>query len=358
MPEMRFFQDRTFLLLIVIVTAGLALILWPFFGAVFWATILSILFTPLYRRLTRGMHGRRTLAALTTETIIVLIVILPAALVSAALMQEGFSIYERMRSGELSLTRYLQTILASLPPWAGSLLDRLGLTNLGTLQERLSAGLSKGVQVFAGGALDVGQNTLNFLVSFFVMLYVLFFLLRDGSDLLRTLKESIPLRKDVQQKLAVRFTNVVRATVKGNIVVALVQGFLGGLMFWFYGIHAPVLWGVLMAFFSMLPAVGAALVWGPVAIYYIATGSLWKGVFLIVYGVVIIGLIDNLLRPILVGKDARMPDYVVLVSTIGGMAVFGLNGFVIGPVIAAMFMAAWHIVATENAEGPSAEGPA
>src|SRR5205823_5559979 len=126
-----------------------------------------------------------------------------------------------------------------------------------------------------------------------------------------------------------------------------VQGLLGGLIFWFFHIHAPVLWGVLMAFLSMLPAVGAALVWLPVALYLIATGAVWKGVVLIVFGTLVIGLVDNLLRPILVGKDARMPDYVVLVSTLGGMAIFGLNGFVIGPVVAAMFMAAWHIVATE-----------
>jgi predicted PurR-regulated permease PerM len=349
MPDARLLQDKVFLLLVVAVSAAFALILWPFYGAVFWATILSILFTPLFRRLLRSMRGRKTAAALATEGIIVLLVILPAALLTAALLQEGLGIYERLRSGELSPSRVLQTMLSSLPQWATGLLERFGLTNLGALQERFFAGLSKGLQVFAGSALDLGHNTLDFVVSFFVMLYVLFFLLRDGAELVRAIRDAFPLRNDVLHNLGVKFADVVRATVKGNVVVAVVQGFLGGLIFWFLGVHAPVLWGVLMAFLSLLPAVGAALVWLPVAIYFIAAGTLWKGLLLIGYGVLVIGLVDNLLRPILVSKDARMPDYVVLVSTLGGMAIFGLNGFVIGPVIAAMFMAVWRIVATGNA---------
>jgi predicted PurR-regulated permease PerM len=349
MPNAPLFQDKGFLLLVVAVTAAMALILWPFFGAVFWATILAVLFMPLYRRLLRSMRQRRTGAALVTEGIIILIVIIPAAMITAALLQEGFGIYERLRSGELNLTRLMQTIMGSLPPWVTSLLERFGLTNLGAVQERFSTGLSKGVQVAAGGALEMGQNTLDFLVGFFVMLYVLFFLLRDGAQLAHRAREAIPLRRDILKKLAVEFTKVVRATVKGSIVVAAVQGFLGGLIFWFFDVHAPVLWGVLMAFLSLLPAVGTALVWLPVAIYFLLGGAIWKGVVLIAYGVLVIGLVDNVLRPMLVGKDAKMPDYVVLVSTLGGMAIFGLNGFVIGPVIAAMFMAAWHIVETEHA---------
>ena len=131
---------------------------------------------------------------------------------------------------------------------------------------------------------------------------------------------------------------MIRATVKGNVLVAVIQGTLGGLAFWVLGVHAPVLWGVVMAFLSLLPAIGAALIWGPVAIYLLATGAIWKGVALIAFGVLVIGLIDNVLRPILVGKETKLPDYVVLVSTLGGLAIFGLNGFVLGPVIVAMFI--------------------
>jgi predicted PurR-regulated permease PerM len=136
---------------------------------------------------------------------------------------------------------------------------------------------------------------------------------------------------------------VVRATVKGNLLVALIQGALGGLAFWFLGVSGALLWAGLMAALSLLPAVGAALVWLPVALYFLVTGALWQGLALSAYGVLVIGLVDNLLRPVLVGQDTRLPDYVVMISTLGGMAVFGINGFILGPLIAAMFLSAWQI---------------
>jgi len=142
---------------------------------------------------------------------------------------------------------------------------------------------------------------------------------------------------------------VVRAMVKGTILVAIAQGFLGGLIFWALGIHAPVLWGVIMAFLSLVPALGAAVVWVPVALYLLATGAMMKGIVLIAFGAGVIGLVDNVMRPYLVGKDTAMPDYVVLISTLSGIAIFGLNGFVVGPLIAAMFIAVWGIAAGGNA---------
>ncbi|HRO28002.1 MAG TPA: AI-2E family transporter, partial [Luteimonas sp.] len=114
------------------------------------------------------------------------------------------------------------------------------------------------------------------------------------------------------------------------------------------GVQGVVLWSVVMAFLSLLPAVGTGLVWGPVAIYFLATGSIVEGVVLIAYGVFVIGLVDNILRPILVGKDTRMPDYVVLISTLGGMVLFGINGFVIGPLIAALFISAWDLFSKQD----------
>ena len=277
-------------------------------------------------------------------------VILPLTLIAAMLVQEGFSVYERIQSGELNFGRYLQQVFGALPAWVTDLLDRFGLTNLGAMQERLSGGLMKGSQFLAAQALNIGQNTFEFIVSLFIMLYLLFFLLRDGDDLSKRIRDAIPLHAEQQRELFGKFTTVIRATVKGNIVVAIVQGALGGLIFWFLGVHAPVLWAVVMAFLSLLPAVGRGLVWLPVAIYFLVTGAMWQGIVLIAYGVLVIGLVDNVLRPILVGKDTKMPDYVVLISTLGGMAIFGLNGFVIGPVIAAMFMAVWDIFSASRAE--------
>ena len=185
-----------------------------------------------------------------------------------------------------------------------------------------------------------------FVVSFFLMLYLLFFFLRDGSELAQRLKDAIPLRTEQKRALFSKFTIVIRAMFKGTILVAALQGVLGGIIFWFLGIPAAVLWGVVMAFLSLLPAVGSALIWLPVALYLLATGAVWQGLVLITYGALVIGLVDNLLRPFLIGMDTKLPDYVVLTSTLGGIAIFGLNGFVIGPVIAAMFIATWDIFST------------
>ncbi len=336
-------EDRAFLLLLVASSLAFAWIIRPFYGAVLWGIILAIMFTPLYRRVVRSLRQRRTLAALLTLLVILVLVVLPLTLLTALLVQEGVSTYERIKSGELNLGRYFQQVFDALPIRVTNLLDRVGLTSLGRIQARLSAGFTQSLEFLAGQALNLGQNTLNFFVSALIMLYLLFFLLRDGDGLTQRVRNAIPLRPEQQRALASRFTIVIRATVKGNLVVALIQGTLGGLIFWLLGVHAPVLWGALMTVLSLLPAVGAAVVWLPVAVYFLVTGATWQGIVLIAYGALVIGLVDNILRPILVGKDTKLPDYIVLISTLGGIAVFGLNGFVLGPMIAAIFVAVWDI---------------
>lgn len=351
-------EDKTFLLLLLLVSLAFFWVLWPFYGAVFWGAIFALMFSPLFLRLLKKMPKRRTFAALLTVSIILVLVILPVGFISALLAQEAASVYQRVESGDLSFSRYFQQIFDALPAWTTGLLERSGLNNMGLIQARISDSLVKGSRFIATQALGIGQNAFDFFVSFFIMLYLLFFFLRDGAALSGHVREAIPMEADIKRNIFSKFTTVIRATVRGNIVVAMLQGALGGLIFWFLGIHAPVLWGTLMAFLSLLPAVGAALVWIPVAIYFLATGAIWQGILLIAFGVLVIGLVDNILRPVLVGKDTKMPDYMVLVSTIGGMSLFGLNGFVIGPVIAAMFMAAWDIFAKARQAGSVEPPPA
>ena len=345
---MRAFEDRSLLVLVIAVSLALAWILLPFYGAILWGVVGAIVFAPLYRRLVRAMGQRRSLAALGTVIIIVMIVILPLTLTAASLAQEASGVYDRVKSGELDIVRFLQHLLDALPAGVMNLLNRVGLGSLAGMQEKLSAGLLKGSQLLATQALNIGQSTFDFFVNLFVMLYLLFFLLRDGQSLSQRIRDAVPLRRDQLDALLRKFIVVIRATVKGNLLVALLQGALGGVMFWFLGISASLLWAVLMAFLSLLPAVGAGLVWIPVAIYLLVTGAIWQGVLLIAYGALVIGLVDNVLRPVLVGQDTKMPDYVVLISTLGGISVFGLNGFVIGPVIAAMFIAVWDILSTSR----------
>ncbi|MBK4736540.1 AI-2E family transporter [Noviherbaspirillum pedocola] len=339
-PEL---QQKTFLVLLIAVSLAFFWVLLPFYGAVFWGTVLAILFAPLYRRFAARMPKRRNLAAILTLAIVLFIVILPVTFIATALAQEVTQLYVQVRSGQIDAGALFQQVVGALPPWLGNVLDRFDLLNLESLRQRLSTGATEASQHIAGQVLNIGQNTFQFLISFGIMLYLLFFLLRDGAMLAARIRDAIPLSTHHKRHLFSKFTTVIRATVKGNIAVAGAQGLLGGLMFWFLGIQGALLWGALMTFLSLLPAVGAGLVWAPVALYFLAAGPVWKGVTLILFGVLVIGLVDNLLRPILVGKDTQMPDYVVLISTLGGIAVFGLNGFVIGPAVAALFIAAWDL---------------
>jgi predicted PurR-regulated permease PerM len=342
---MRTFEDTTFLLLIVAISLAFAWIVWPLYGAVLWASVMAIVFAPLHRKLSRSIGPRRNLVALSTVLIIVAIVILPLIIVGASLLQEASLLYERIQSGDLNLARLFRQVLDGLPEWAANIMRRLGLTSLGAAQETLSASAFDSSQFLANKAVNIGQTTFDFIVNLCVMLYLLFFLLRDGDALSSHIKHAIPLSVEQKNALFRKFTIVIRASVKGDMLVALLQGLLGGLIFSFLGITTPLLWAVLMAFLSLLPVVGAALVWFPVAIYFLTTGAVWQGVALVAYGALVIGLVDNVLRPVLVGRDTKMPEYVVLISTLGGITMFGFNGLVIGPVIAAMFIASWDIFA-------------
>ncbi len=338
-------QDRTFLLLLIGVSIAFLAILWPYYEAVFWGVALAILFAPLHRRLLARMPRRRNLAALCTLLLCLVLVILPVTLLGVALVQEATHLYDRIRSGQLNFGAYFQQVMAAMPSWAIGWLDRMQLTSVASLQEKLSAVSVQASQLIATRALNIGQNTLQFVVSLGVMLYLLFFLLRDGRALAARIRNAVPLKESQKSNLSSKFTTVIRATLKGNLMVAACQGLLGGLIFWVLGVQGPILWGVLMAFLSLLPAIGAGLIWVPVAIYFFATGALWQAVVLTVFGIAVIGMVDNVLRPILVGRDTKMPDYVILISTLGGMTLLGLNGFVIGPVIAALFMACWDLFA-------------
>lgn len=351
------FEDRVFLFLVVGVSLAFFWILRPYAGAILWGTVLAIVFAGLNRHLRERLGGRRTAAAAATMVLIVVLVLFPVAMIVASLIDEATSVYQRIQTGELDAATWFRQVFAALPDWAAHLLDRFDLTNFGAVQERVAGFLTRSMQAIASRAITIGQTTFELVISLFVMLYLLFFLLRDGDVLSRRIRAAIPLQAERQRSLAGRFTTVIRATIKGNLVVALVQGALGWLIFLILGVRAPVLLGVLIALLSLLPAVGAPVVWLPVAIYLFATGEVGRGIVLTLFGAFVIGSADNILRPILVGKDTKLPDYVVLISTLGGIAVFGANGFVIGPVIAALFVAAWEIFAASHTDVPPAPPP-
>ncbi|MHA6493024.1 AI-2E family transporter [Pseudomonas borbori] len=341
-------EYKTFLLLLVIVTVAFGWILLPFYGAVFWAVVLAVVFNPVQRRLAPRLGGRGNLSALITLGVCMVVAILPMIAITGMLVEEGSTLYKRIESGELDVGAYVAQLREMLPYAVQRHLDRIGLGSNDGLRDRISAAAMAGSQFLATRLFAIGQGTFEFVIGFFVMLYLLFFFLRDGQALTRQVRMAVPLGDTQKRRLQIKFTRVVRATVKGNIVVAAVQGALGGLIFWALDIPSALLWGVMMAFLSLLPAIGAGIIWAPVALYLLLSGYVWQGVTLILFGVLVIGLVDNILRPILVGKDTRMPDYLVLISTLGGIALFGLNGFVIGPLIAALFISSWNLFSSKK----------
>ena len=307
---MRRLEDTSFAVLILTVSLAFAWIVQPLFGAILWGVIASILFAPLNDRLLRTLPRRNNLAALLTLLVIMAMVILPAILLSAFLLQEVAGVYARMQSGEVDPGAYFLQLQGHLPHWLKSLLAGVGLSDFEAVRTKLTAGIAASFQTLTARAFNIGQSAFGFVVALGVMLYLTFFLLRDGKQVAARVETAIPLDPDQRAALLAKFTAVIRATIKGSLVVAVIQGAIGGIVFWALGIHSALLWGVLMACLSLLPAIGTGIVWA-----------------------------------ILVGRDARMPDYVVLISTLGGLEVLGFNGLVIGPVTAALFIAVWDIFA-------------
>lgn len=340
-------QRMFFIGLLFVVTGAFIWLIRGFLQPIFWAVALGIVVYPLHTRILSLLERRETLAASTSVVLVVLIVIMPIIGVAMAVTGEAAALYARLSEGDIDLTRIFQEARDHLP----QLVEFMRSTGLDPerIQSQLSSSAVEISRFIASRALAFGQDTLRIGVFFFLMLYLLFFFLRDGKRLLEALIRALPLGDERERHLLGRFAEVSRATIKGTLVVGVVQGTIGGATFAVLGVGAPVLWGVVMALLSILPAVGPALVWAPAAIVLIVNDRIWAGVALIIVGVLIIGLVDNVLRPLLVGRDTRMPDYLILLSSLGGLAAFGLAGIVIGPIIAAFFLSVWEMAQQEFA---------
>jgi len=344
-------EDVFFVVLLMVATIGFIWIVQGFLESVFWAALLASLFHGIHRRLVVRLNNRESLSATLVLLLVVVIVILPLIFLGIALTRETLALVQRVSSGELDLTTPVRWGAKAMP-MISDLLDRVGIQQ-DKITEWLSSVAVTVSRFLASRALSIGQNTLSIIVQFFLMIYLVFFFLRDGVALLERLVKVIPLGDQRERKLFRKFAEVSRATLKGTIVVAIIQGTLGGLSLALVGIEGAVFWGVVMAVLSVLPAVGGSMVWLPTALWLFALGSTGKAAVLVVLGV-LIGFVDNLLRPILVGRDTKMPDYLILLSTLGGITAFGLSGFVIGPIIAALCMAGWDMFAEDFGEPEAA----
>lgn len=338
-------ENRAFLVFLLLVSLSFAWLLSPFFAPIFWAIAVCIIFYPIKLKLTKRLPGRDNTVAFLTLLSAMLIVILPITFLLVNAIGEAQTLYASIRSGNFDLAQKLQEIVDS----SEFIKDSLIRFNLSpdNIQERITARVGENSRMIVDSTLNIGQNMTAFVLNLGIMLYVAFFIIRDGERLKELMIEALPLGDERERLLFKRFSDVVNAALKGNLVVAAVQGAIGGIAFWALGIPSAMLWTFAMMFASLIPAVGAALIWAPVAIYFAATGQYTEAIILTVVGVVVIGLMDNLLRPILVGRDTKLPDYIILTSTLGGIALFGIGGFVVGPIIAALFVSSWNIFMRE-----------
>jgi len=342
------------ILFLALVTLGLALVISSFAGALLWAALAALLFQPLFQSLLARRPGHRNTAAAVTLLIITVAVVIPALVIASLVIDQAAGVYGQMRSGQINFASYFQQVHDALPFRIQHLLDNSGFATFERAQARISEAVAASVSTIAGRAFSIGANAAAFVLAFGVGLYVTYFLLRDGERLGPSIMRALPLKPEVSERLAEKFVTVVRATIKGSGVVALIQGALGAVTFWIVGLPAALLWGVLMAIAALLPAIGPMIIWAPVAIYLLATGAIWQAIVVILSGVIVIGLADNIMRPILVGRDAGIPDWLVLVTTLGGIDLLGLSGIVIGPLVGALFLTGWQIF-TEQRAGAARE---
>lgn len=341
-------QAFCFLIAVVLVTIAFIWLLLPYYGAILWAVILAILFQPLQRWLERVTGGRRNLAAGLSVLACICIVVIPAALVMSSLASEATDLYAQLSTRQINPGAVLAQVEGALPDFAQRALKALDFGNVAQIEARLTSFFLQASQAIATQAFSIGQNTAWFFISLGLMLYLLYFLFRDGPHLAERIRQASPLEERHTEHILEKFTSVVKATVKGNVIIALTQGTIGGITFWLLGLQAALLWTVLMAILSLLPAVGSALIWGPAAVYLFILGDYMRAGILLAVGVFVISTVDNFLRPPLVGRGTLLPDYAVLISTVGGLSLVGMNGFVIGPLIAALFVAVWSLFAEEK----------
>lgn len=333
--------QRGFLLVLVLgITLLFLVMIRSFVVTLILAGILAGMAQPTYQALADRMSGRRRMASALTVLGILLLILLPLGAFLALVVTQAAEVTE-------AAGPWLREQAARWPEltaWVRELPLVGGLVPEGAaLAERASEVVSRGGSFLINAAGAATQGTVNVVLQLFVMLYALYFFLLDGPKILARVLYYVPLSRDEESQLVGRFVSVARATLKGSLLVGLVQGVLAGSAFFVLGLPAPAFWTTVMGVLSVIPVLGSGIVWGPAAVILMATGRVVAGLGLAVWGIVVVSTIDNVLRPRLVGRDTQMHDLLVLLSTFGGLAMFGLVGFIIGPIVAALALTAWDL---------------
>ncbi len=332
-------KHALFVAILAAITISFAYIIRPFAYPILWAAIIAGLFYPISSWLTKVLRAPN-LASAITLILVFLVIVLPIAAVGTLVVNESMNLYGSINENRGQISSSLQTALAWIQnnPYAG----RLNIDQ-SLIAQKFGDAAQYVTSYLILAAKDFTQNSFVFLLMFVIMFYTLFFFVRDGAGFLKKIMHLCPLGDTHEKLLYSRFTSTARATLKGSLIVGLIQGTLGGLMFWFAGIQGAIIWGVLMVLASTIPGIGSYFIWLPAAIIMIIIGKVWTGVAMMLFGGLVIGTIDNIIRPILVGKDTQMHPLLVLFSTLGGIVVFGISGFVIGPIVTSLLLAFWEM---------------
>lgn len=332
-------QQLLFLGLLAAVTGSFIYMLGVYLVSVMWAVVIAIVFYPLYLRLSKRFPKYPSFAALVTVFSVVFVVLIPLVFVGGMVVSESLGLYQGLSesdSGFDSSSLFVRVTTAT------SYFEPYGISQ-DVVESNLRDWTANLSQAVASSLVSFSQVTMNFLVHSSIMLYLLFFFLRDGDKLQKLIRHHLPLGDNNEKHLMNRFSETTQAVVKGTLMISAIQGMIGGMLFWAIGIANPVLWGVAMGVFALIPLLGTAIIWLPAGLLLIVTGSVVSGFVVLLVGALIISLIDQFLRPILVGRGSRMPDAMVLLATVGGLATFGVSGFIIGPIIAALFLSLWSL---------------
>jgi predicted PurR-regulated permease PerM len=329
---------RAFLLTLVLAISVLFfLVIRRFVLTVLLAAVLAGIATPIYRWL-RDRSGRR-LAGAATLVLLLAGVGLPVAGFLALVATEAVQLSQGAEEWfqEEGRMDQVQALLQRIP-----FADRL-LVERGEVTSQLREAAGRTGPFLMGALAAATRGTLNFTLQLFVLLYALYYFLVGGPEILQRILSYIPLGPEQKEALLERFVSVTRATLRGSLLIGLIQGGLAGLAFWVAGVPGPAFWGTIMVVLSILPAIGSAIIWVPAVIYLFLMGEAAAAVGLLIWCAVVVGSVDNFLRPLLIGRDARMSDLLILLSTLGGIVLFGAVGFIVGPIVAALFVAVWHI---------------
>ena len=329
-------QTRWWLLLLVTTIALYLcwLMVKPFAAVLAWATVLVIVFYPVHQRLVRKTK-RPALSALLSCVLVILTILVPVVLVTIAVVREFSGAAESLQSNLALLLNPNSPLTGPPLRWLNRFVDLQQLTSQGQIVEWLKGKTGS----IAGQTLGFLGGALGIVVQMFFVVFTMYYLFRDGDRIFGVIRDALPLEKKQAEDILARTRDVVGASVYGLFSIAIIQGTLGGLAFWFLGLPSAIVWGVAMVFLSLIPMLGAFLVWVPAAIYLFATGHYLKGIFLVLWGTLVIGMIDNFLRPKLVGGRTKLHELLIFFAVLGGLQVFGVLGIVLGPVVLAITLA-------------------